>query len=266
MRQEKFSEAEVAATFYSTKAGYYSYEDEDSDFGVFTKYLVYGIEGKADFNQDGVVTFSELQAFVQDQVRNWSLKNNKKQKPFVKIYGETYGDLVLSLTPTVLKDGESLADQKIPKKTRLPYVWRSTVLPGWGQYHDGSTTRGIAYMSMGVFSGYYYLTNLIKLNQYQSQYNSSFTLPGSLLLPTSLDQQFKKNALSEQESLTKNAYLLFMGFWLWNIYDAAVFEKQDGFRFWDFAIYQRSVPNYYSDQTIRSSSETFGTFQFQMKF
>lgn len=66
LRQERFSSAEVAATFYSTKAGYYSYEDDTSDFGVFTKHLVYGIEGKADSNQDGVVTFSELQSYVQD--------------------------------------------------------------------------------------------------------------------------------------------------------------------------------------------------------
>jgi hypothetical protein len=43
LRQERFNSAEVAATFYSTKAGYYSYEDDKSDFGVFTKHLVYGI-------------------------------------------------------------------------------------------------------------------------------------------------------------------------------------------------------------------------------
>lgn len=37
IREKVYTEAEVAATFYSTKSGYFSYEDDESDYGVFTK-------------------------------------------------------------------------------------------------------------------------------------------------------------------------------------------------------------------------------------
>ncbi|MEM7181486.1 MAG: caspase family protein [Spirochaetota bacterium] len=235
LRQERFSAAEVAATFYSTKAGYYSYEDDKSDFGVFTKYLVYGVEGKADSNKDSVVTFSELKSYVQESVREWSLQNNKKQKPYVKIYGESYGDLAISLSPKPPAKGESLADKKIPKKTRRPYIWRSAVFPGWGQFHDGSKNRGYAYMASGLLLGSYYLSNRLALEKYQSDYNSSFVLPGSLLAPTFVDFQKKKDDLVKQEAKTSTAYYLFMSFWAWNIYDAAVFDKQKGFKVWEFA-------------------------------
>ncbi|MCB1158944.1 MAG: caspase family protein [Leptospiraceae bacterium] len=267
LRQEQFESAELAATFYSTKAGYYSYEDEDSDFGVFTKHLVYGIEGQADSNKDGVVTFGELKLFVQQSVRDWSLKNNKEQKPYVKIYGESYGDLAISITPVLPEKGESLADRRIPKKTRIPYIWRSAVLPGWGQYHDDSKNRGYVYMATGAVLGYYYLSNRLQLDKLQKNYDSGFVLPGSLLLPTYLDMQSRKDALIKQESKTDIAYYLFMSFWAWNIYDAAVYEKQDGFRFWEFAMYPRLTPNTISSTASTNvRRETFGKLNFFKKF
>ncbi|MBK6608688.1 MAG: caspase family protein [Leptospiraceae bacterium] len=78
IKEKIYTEAEVAATFYSTKSGYYSYEDDDSDYGVFTKNLIYGMEGRADDNNDGVVSFGELQQFVEKGVRDWSIKKNKQ--------------------------------------------------------------------------------------------------------------------------------------------------------------------------------------------
>ena len=54
IREKIYTEAEVAATFYSTKSGYFSYEDDESDYGVFTKNLIYGMEGKADENNEKI--------------------------------------------------------------------------------------------------------------------------------------------------------------------------------------------------------------------
>jgi Skp family chaperone for outer membrane proteins len=82
--EKEYTEAEVAATFYSTKAGYYSYEDDETDYGVFTKYLVMGMEGSADSNGDGVVAFSELEQYVQKGVNYLSTKKNKQQNPITR--------------------------------------------------------------------------------------------------------------------------------------------------------------------------------------
>ncbi len=144
---EMFKESEVAATFYSTKAGWFSYEDTESKYGVFTRFLIEGLSGKADINSDKVVSFSEIENYVQDSVSNYSLKNNRMQKPYTKIYGEKFGDLALtsySSKPentksistienvTSLKD---LASFKVSLKTGEEY---STSLLSWSKSQDSN--------------------------------------------------------------------------------------------------------------------------------
>lgn len=96
LREEKYENAEVLATFYATKSGWKSYEDPDSDYGVFTKYIISGLKGNGDANKDGVVTFQELSIYVEDSVSKWSLSHQMKQIPYTKIYDEKTGDLALS--------------------------------------------------------------------------------------------------------------------------------------------------------------------------
>ncbi|MBN2531910.1 MAG: SUMF1/EgtB/PvdO family nonheme iron enzyme [Spirochaetales bacterium] len=97
LQAKLFSNAEVAAIFYATKAGWYSYEDLESENGVFTRYLLEGMEGNADANNDVIVSFSELEQYVQEKVMEWSLRTGKKQKPYTKIHGEKFGDLGLTV-------------------------------------------------------------------------------------------------------------------------------------------------------------------------
>ncbi|HNO25353.1 MAG TPA: caspase family protein, partial [Leptospiraceae bacterium] len=82
IKAEKYGDTEIGAVFFSTGSGNYSYEDHESENGVFTRFLKEGISGAADADQDGIVTFSELENFVQEKVRGWSLKFNKKQRPY----------------------------------------------------------------------------------------------------------------------------------------------------------------------------------------
>jgi hypothetical protein len=99
LKAQKFQEAEVSAVFYATRSGWYSYEDVDSDYGVFTKYVIQGVGGKADYqlgNGDGIVTFKELSTYVEEAVANYALALGLKQKPYTDIRGETFGDLALS--------------------------------------------------------------------------------------------------------------------------------------------------------------------------
>ena len=48
--------------------------------------MAYGMEGKADTNGDGIVSFGKLEEYVQNGVNDWSISNNKQQKPFVKYF------------------------------------------------------------------------------------------------------------------------------------------------------------------------------------
>lgn len=100
LKTKIFERAEVAATFYATKTGWYSYEDTESDYGAFTRFILEGLQGYADRekgNNDGIVSFRELSGYVEEEVFNWALKNDKEQRPYTKIYGESYGDLALSI-------------------------------------------------------------------------------------------------------------------------------------------------------------------------
>ncbi len=101
LKAERFLQAEVGAVFYSTKSGWFSYEEKEGDFGVFTRYVIDGLKGGADSTQiagngDGIVTFLELASFVEEGVSNWALNKGKKQRPYIGIFGEKYGDLALS--------------------------------------------------------------------------------------------------------------------------------------------------------------------------
>jgi hypothetical protein len=99
LQTEKFERAEVAAVLYATRSGWYSYEDRETPYGVFTRFLLDGVKGKADYqygNRDGIVTFRELSGFVEDAVAAYALGQGLKQRPYTKITGETFGDLAVS--------------------------------------------------------------------------------------------------------------------------------------------------------------------------
>ncbi|MCK4761252.1 MAG: caspase family protein [Candidatus Aminicenantes bacterium] len=111
LKSMRFKQAEVAAVFYSTKSGWFSYEDKEGNFGIFTNFLVKGLKGDADNtmvagNGDGIVSFSELASYVEEGVSNWALDEGRKQRPYTEIYGEKFGDLALSVysdSSTVLR-------------------------------------------------------------------------------------------------------------------------------------------------------------------
>jgi hypothetical protein len=149
LKNVSFSQVEMVSVFYSTKVGYYSYEDEESSYGVFTKFIIYGLEGRADADYNGQVTFSELSEFVISSLKQWSSKNQKLQKPFVKIFGEKSDNITLTYAynPEV-----SLADAPLFNPYNPTYAFRSFVLPGWGQYTRGQEKKGVWMMSIYTFA------------------------------------------------------------------------------------------------------------------
>lgn len=257
--EKEYADAEVAATFYSTKAGYYSYEDDETDYGVFTKYLVMGLEGKADTNDDGVVAFMELENYVQKGVKEWSTKKNKQQKPYTSLHGEKTGDLALSFSPD--KDKKSLTEKPIPKAiTRGDVIFRSAFVPGWGQSYAGAKTKGTIYSASAIATLGFFAYNLQAMNKAQSDYNSKLALVGTpLFYPTYFQLRSSHNNLAEAESKVNMSLGILAAFWIWNIVDAGAFTslpKQDFF----------TMDGGMRPDPIQGKAENFGTVSFKWRF
>ena len=78
----------AALTLYATKAGWYSYEDSTGRNGVFTRFILEGLDGKADGQDssgmyDGVVTFSELAAWLPAATGSYALDQGIRQQAVV---------------------------------------------------------------------------------------------------------------------------------------------------------------------------------------
>jgi hypothetical protein len=262
--EKEYTEAEVAATFYSTKAGYYSYEDDETDYGVFTKYLVMGMEGKADSNGDGVVAFSELEQYVQKGVKDWSTKKNKQQKPFTRLHGEKTGDLAITFSKS---DTVSLVDKPIPKViTRGDVVFRSAFLPGWGQYYAGEETKGMLFMGgSGVLLTYYFLS-MQQHQALQEKYDSSYSLPGTpAFAATYYNLQTLKAEIKESELLTNNALFVLLGVYTWNLIDSGVKTEIPKNDFFTFGITPSPVPQSMGT-TSGKTMETYGFLNYTYRF
>ncbi len=86
---------EGIVVFTASAAGEVSQEFSDLGHGVFTYYLLQGLEGKADYNNDYTVTINELMQYVEEQVKR---KTQGAQNPTRS--QTTYDkDLTMSLIP-----------------------------------------------------------------------------------------------------------------------------------------------------------------------
>lgn len=147
LKAERFLQAEVGAVFYSTKSGWFSYEDAYGNFGVFTRYVIDGLKGQADNskisgNEDGIITFSELAAYVEEGVSNWALNEGKRQRPYTKILGEKFGDLALSVYEDKPDDVKAVESRGIPVNKNDKGYWEA-------DYRDGII---MVYIPAGEFT------------------------------------------------------------------------------------------------------------------
>ena len=76
----------------ASSANEVSEEKDDLQHGVFTYYLLEGLRGKADTDQDGMVTVDEAYRYVSDKVPQ---ATGQEQHPVRK--GSVEGSLVLSI-------------------------------------------------------------------------------------------------------------------------------------------------------------------------
>ena len=98
---EKFLEqlsGEGRIIITASKPDELSHETDELKHGIFTYYLAEGLKGKADFNEDGVVTVDELYSYVYKQVEEKARQLGGTQHPLKK--GTIVGEIPLTRCET----------------------------------------------------------------------------------------------------------------------------------------------------------------------
>jgi uncharacterized caspase-like protein len=111
-----FRDAEGRVTLASCSADEQAFEDAEKGHGVFTHYLVEGLNGRADANADGYVTAEELNAYVQSAVKEWARARGKKQTP--RVEKNLTGEILLSRDPERLRQAQAQQAQQAVAELR----------------------------------------------------------------------------------------------------------------------------------------------------
>lgn len=112
---------------------------------------------------------------------------------------------------------------------RWPYFWRSTLIPGWGQYYAGSFWRGVAYLSVGSALTMNYFMTVSRFKTAEAAYQNTIAVPFVAIgTETLLYNEYalgeSRSAYRSAQSAQNNASYAVMGFWLWNMADAYFFR------------------------------------------
>lgn len=76
-----FRDNQGFATLASCKQDEFSSEWDEKQHGVFTYYLVEGLQGAADTDRDNVISISNVNAYTSEKVRQWGIQNRAQQHP-----------------------------------------------------------------------------------------------------------------------------------------------------------------------------------------
>jgi hypothetical protein len=85
--------AEGFALIAASTARQQAYETHEHKHGLFTYFLIKGLSGDADINDDGIISVSELNDYLLDEIRRWNLCNGGVQTPTFRTEG--IGDIPL---------------------------------------------------------------------------------------------------------------------------------------------------------------------------
>ena len=94
---ERLSRSRGRVIFTSSRPSEIALEAPDLGHGIFTYYLVEGLQGAADLNRDGIVSVQELYEYVEQQVTRKSRAIGGNQHPMMK--GELESTLPLVRVP-----------------------------------------------------------------------------------------------------------------------------------------------------------------------
>jgi uncharacterized caspase-like protein len=89
---ERLSQGKGRVILTASDANEVSVEKDELKHGIFTYYLLEGLRGKADSDNDGIITVDEVYRYVSTKV---SQATGQNQHPVKK--GETTGQIILGV-------------------------------------------------------------------------------------------------------------------------------------------------------------------------
>jgi len=96
-KDELFRGSEGFAILSSCDLEEFSYDWPEMNHGVFSYFLLRGLEGSADYDKDGAITIPDLNRFVSSKIREWSLDRGVQQTP--NFLYNVSGDILLVRVP-----------------------------------------------------------------------------------------------------------------------------------------------------------------------
>lgn len=120
-----FQNAQGRALLLSSDESEVSWETEDH--GVFTRFLLDGLRGQADADEDGIVTFTEASLYVEREVPKYTLRNFPRVQQPTRRYdlGQVRGDIPLAINPE--SRTQFLADQEQQMTQRTEAILRASL-------------------------------------------------------------------------------------------------------------------------------------------
>lgn len=173
----------------------------------------------------------------------------------------------------------------VPRKaTEWPYIWRSIVFPGWGQYHNGD--KGWAYFFAGSFIGLEVLGYTLRtkylhtsavysnpvppvlaiytyLGTVEPTYRSLYTMGFGSIVLSNLVLSSSKQQLDEQRSQANSVVFAIGILYIWNVIHSMVSERNAGSvssTTPSFVVY----PSLISQETISSDRKMNFAIQFPL--
>ncbi len=116
---EELKQARGLATMVSCGPDEFSYEDDSVGHGIYTHFLLQGLNGGALRDQHGFVTVTTLAPYVTEQVESWCKAKLKSpiQRPWFT--AQISGDIPLALPPAGSAPGGESTTVILPKEPEL---------------------------------------------------------------------------------------------------------------------------------------------------
>lgn len=94
-------DSEGLRILYSTAPGDVSYEDDSLKHGIFSNFLIAGLNGKAVNPQDGMITFNDLTDFVTREMKAYGTSRAGSNMQIPYQLGESTGDFLIASSSQV---------------------------------------------------------------------------------------------------------------------------------------------------------------------
>ncbi|HND49360.1 MAG TPA: caspase family protein [Anaerolineales bacterium] len=91
--QNVYENAEGFVVLAASTAHQKAYEVHEYQHGLFTYFLIKGLSGDADADENGVISVEDIRNYVLHQISQWNMQNHKRQEPTYRAEG--IGEIIL---------------------------------------------------------------------------------------------------------------------------------------------------------------------------